>query len=135
MQIVASKPQGQHALPTTVCVAWPQGVGWSEIPRYQFKVPEGWEEVPVSIAGKRQLLLLPAYSMALPGTDGCAAQLHALRRSRLQPTWLLALAPARRCCRPWWHRNRPEVSRDLLRWVSSPGQAGAPSPRGSWQPQ
>lgn len=26
------------------------GVGWSEIPRYSFKVPEGWEETPVSIA-------------------------------------------------------------------------------------
>lgn len=26
------------------------GVGWSEIPRYSFKVPVGWEEVPVSIA-------------------------------------------------------------------------------------
>lgn len=26
------------------------GVGWSEIQRYSFKVPESWEEVPVSIA-------------------------------------------------------------------------------------
>ncbi len=26
------------------------GVGWSEIPRYSFKVPKGWEETPVSIA-------------------------------------------------------------------------------------
>ncbi|KAJ9515238.1 hypothetical protein QJQ45_002369 [Haematococcus lacustris] len=26
------------------------GVGWSEIPRYAFKVPGGWGEVPVSIA-------------------------------------------------------------------------------------
>lgn len=26
------------------------GVGWSEIPRYTFKVPEGWDEKPVSIA-------------------------------------------------------------------------------------
>eukprot|EP00879_Flechtneria_rotunda_P002441 GHRR01002638.1.p1 GENE.GHRR01002638.1~~GHRR01002638.1.p1 ORF type:complete len:307 (+),score=44.49 GHRR01002638.1:87-923(+) len=26
------------------------GVGWSEVPRYSFKVPEGWEETPVSIA-------------------------------------------------------------------------------------
>jgi len=26
------------------------GVGWSEIPRYSFKVPPGWEEKPVSIA-------------------------------------------------------------------------------------
>lgn len=26
------------------------GVGWSEIPRYSFKLPEGWEETPVSIA-------------------------------------------------------------------------------------
>lgn len=26
------------------------GVGWSEIPRYSFKIAEGWEEVPVSIA-------------------------------------------------------------------------------------
>ncbi|KAK9907470.1 hypothetical protein WJX75_004198 [Coccomyxa subellipsoidea] len=26
------------------------GVGWSEIPRYSFKVPKGWEESPVSIA-------------------------------------------------------------------------------------
>ena len=26
------------------------GVGWSEIPRYSFKIPEGWDEVPVSIA-------------------------------------------------------------------------------------
>lgn len=26
------------------------GVGWSEIPRYKFKVPAGWEETPVSIA-------------------------------------------------------------------------------------
>lgn len=26
------------------------GVGWSEIPRYGFKVPAGWEETPVSIA-------------------------------------------------------------------------------------
>jgi len=26
------------------------GVGWSEIPRYTFKVPEGWSEQPVSIA-------------------------------------------------------------------------------------
>ncbi|KAF8064524.1 PPD4 [Scenedesmus sp. PABB004] len=26
------------------------GVGWSEMPRYSFKVPEGWEETPVSIA-------------------------------------------------------------------------------------
>lgn len=26
------------------------GVGWSEIPRYSFKVPDGWTEVPVSIA-------------------------------------------------------------------------------------
>ncbi|GAX72755.1 hypothetical protein CEUSTIGMA_g211.t1 [Chlamydomonas eustigma] len=26
------------------------GVGWSEIPQYQFKVPAGWAEIPVSIA-------------------------------------------------------------------------------------
>ena len=26
------------------------GVGWSEIPRYQFNIPAGWEEKPVSIA-------------------------------------------------------------------------------------
>ena len=26
------------------------GVGWSEIPRYTFKVPQGWQESPVSIA-------------------------------------------------------------------------------------
>ena len=26
------------------------GVGWSEIPRYKFRVPGGWEETPVSIA-------------------------------------------------------------------------------------
>lgn len=26
------------------------GVGWSEIPRYGFKVPGGWDETPVSIA-------------------------------------------------------------------------------------
>lgn len=26
------------------------GVGWSEVPRYGFRVPLGWEEVPVSIA-------------------------------------------------------------------------------------
>eukprot|EP00890_Picochlorum_soloecismus_P002135 jgi/Picsp_1/2922/NSC_01147-R1_psbp domain-containing protein chloroplastic-like len=26
------------------------GVGWSEIPRYSFKVPPGWDEKPVSIA-------------------------------------------------------------------------------------
>jgi len=26
------------------------GVGWSEIPRYTFKVPPGWDEKPVSIA-------------------------------------------------------------------------------------
>ncbi|KAG2444064.1 hypothetical protein HYH02_009007 [Chlamydomonas schloesseri] len=26
------------------------GVGWSEIPQYSFKVPSGWEEIPVSIA-------------------------------------------------------------------------------------
>ncbi|GFR40581.1 hypothetical protein Agub_g1161, partial [Astrephomene gubernaculifera] len=26
------------------------GVGWSEIPPYTFKVPAGWEEIPVSIA-------------------------------------------------------------------------------------
>mmetsp|Transcript_6542 Transcript_6542/g.17527 ORF Transcript_6542/g.17527 Transcript_6542/m.17527 type:complete len:290 (+) Transcript_6542:131-1000(+) len=26
------------------------GVGWSEIPRYSFKVPAGWDETPVSIA-------------------------------------------------------------------------------------
>ncbi|EFJ48537.1 hypothetical protein VOLCADRAFT_74648 [Volvox carteri f. nagariensis] len=26
------------------------GVGWSEIPQYQFKVPKGWDEIPVSIA-------------------------------------------------------------------------------------
>lgn len=26
------------------------GVGWSEIPRYAFKVPAGWDETPVSIA-------------------------------------------------------------------------------------
>jgi len=26
------------------------GVGWSEIPRYGFRVPAGWEETPVSIA-------------------------------------------------------------------------------------
>eukprot|EP00210_Caulerpa_lentillifera_P000630 g609.t1 len=26
------------------------GVGWSEIPQYSFKVPTGWEEIPVSIA-------------------------------------------------------------------------------------
>jgi hypothetical protein len=26
------------------------GVGWSEIPRYRFRVPAGWEETPVSIA-------------------------------------------------------------------------------------
>ena len=26
------------------------GVGWSEIPRYSFKLPPGWEETPVSIA-------------------------------------------------------------------------------------
>lgn len=26
------------------------GIGWSEVPRYSFKVPGGWEETPVSIA-------------------------------------------------------------------------------------
>lgn len=26
------------------------GVGWSEIPQYSFKIPDGWEEEPVSIA-------------------------------------------------------------------------------------
>jgi hypothetical protein len=26
------------------------GIGWSELPRYSFKVPVGWEETPVSIA-------------------------------------------------------------------------------------
>lgn len=26
------------------------GVGWSEIPRFAFNVPQGWDEVPVSIA-------------------------------------------------------------------------------------
>lgn len=26
------------------------GVGWSEIPRYKFRVPVGWEDTPVSIA-------------------------------------------------------------------------------------
>lgn len=26
------------------------GVGWSEMPRYEFKIPDGWEETPVSIA-------------------------------------------------------------------------------------
>ncbi|GIL48055.1 hypothetical protein Vafri_4764 [Volvox africanus] len=26
------------------------GVGWSEIPPYKFRVPKGWEEIPVSIA-------------------------------------------------------------------------------------
>lgn len=26
------------------------GVGWSEIPKYTFKVPQGWQETPVSIA-------------------------------------------------------------------------------------
>lgn len=26
------------------------GIGWSEIPQYQFRVPETWGEVPVSIA-------------------------------------------------------------------------------------
>lgn len=26
------------------------GVGWSEIPQYTFRVPDGWKEVPVSIA-------------------------------------------------------------------------------------
>ncbi len=26
------------------------GVGWTEVERYKFKVPQGWEEVPVSIA-------------------------------------------------------------------------------------
>ncbi|KXZ43470.1 hypothetical protein GPECTOR_89g490 [Gonium pectorale] len=26
------------------------GVGWSEIPPYKFKVPAGWDEIPVSIA-------------------------------------------------------------------------------------
>jgi hypothetical protein len=26
------------------------GVGWSEIPRYSFRLPDGWEETPVSIA-------------------------------------------------------------------------------------
>lgn len=26
------------------------GVGWSEIPRYAFDLPEGWSETPVSIA-------------------------------------------------------------------------------------
>jgi hypothetical protein len=25
-------------------------VGWSEIPRYSFRVPAGWDENPVSIA-------------------------------------------------------------------------------------
>ncbi|CAG9461224.1 unnamed protein product [Pedinophyceae sp. YPF-701] len=26
------------------------GVGWQEVPRYSFVVPQGWDEVPVSIA-------------------------------------------------------------------------------------
>lgn len=26
------------------------GTGWTEIPRYSFKVPAGWKENPVSIA-------------------------------------------------------------------------------------
>ena len=33
-----------------VCVAGGHGVGWSEIPRYAFDIPEGWVEAPVSIA-------------------------------------------------------------------------------------
>lgn len=35
------------------------GVGWSEIPRYKFKIPDGWEETPVSIAdlGGTEVLL------------------------------------------------------------------------------
>jgi len=31
-------------------IAGGHGVGWSEIPRYSFKIPEGWDETPVSIA-------------------------------------------------------------------------------------
>ena len=38
--------------PTTTCAhAGGHGVGWSEIPRYSFKVAGGWDETPVSIAG------------------------------------------------------------------------------------
>jgi hypothetical protein len=32
------------------CCLTPSQVGWSEIPRYTFKVPAGWAEIPVSIA-------------------------------------------------------------------------------------
>lgn len=33
-----------------VVFAGGHGVGWSEIPRYSFRVPAGWDETPVSIA-------------------------------------------------------------------------------------
>ena len=39
------------ALPAPLLCAGGHGVGWSEIPRYAFKVAAGWEETPVSIAG------------------------------------------------------------------------------------
>jgi len=37
------------------------GVGWSEVPRYSFRVPPGWEETPVSIAdlGGTEVGVLP----------------------------------------------------------------------------
>lgn len=35
------------------------GVGWSEIPRYSFKVPPGWQESPVSIADLGGTEVLP----------------------------------------------------------------------------
>jgi hypothetical protein len=39
-----------HPAPWPLCPAGGHGIGWSEIPRYSFRVPAGWDETPVSIA-------------------------------------------------------------------------------------
>lgn len=93
------------------------GVGWSEIPQYSFRVPDGWEETPVSIAdlGKfpRKILNLaskPSRSCPSLSSTILSESLRKNRPSHVLPS--LLLPPSSfflSFYSPRWHRDRPPL--------------------------
>lgn len=59
------------------------GVGWSEMPRYSFKVPGGWEETPVSIAdlGGTEVMLRQSASEVIKRCNSWRSLAEQLRLS------------------------------------------------------
>lgn len=64
------------------------GVGWSEIPRYSFRLPDGWEETPVSIAdlGGTEVAATPTVAFVLANLFRCTP----LRLGRTSHVWPLS---------------------------------------------